>query len=344
MKAVAIDRYGEPDVARLLELPDPGPPRSHEVVVRMRAAALNHVDLWTSSGELGIDVSFPFVLGADGAGQIAQAGDEAADVRPGTAVLINPALACGSCEWCARGQESQCLSFRMLGEHVNGTFAQRVRVPARNVFPLPPHLSFAEGAALGVTFITAYRMLFTQGGLKPGESLLITGIGGGLAVSLLQLARPVAGRIFVTSSSNDKIEAAMKLGADEGIDYRAEDVGVAIRRLTSKRGVDLVVDSAGGASLDGSLRALVKGGRLVISGATAGRHAQIDLRRLFWNQLHIIGSTMGSRADVLALLAMVSRDGLRPVIDRTFPMADASDALAYLRSQQQFGKVVLEIS
>lgn len=344
MKAVAIDRYGGPDVARLLELPDPGSPRRHEVVVRMKAAALNHLDLWTSSGALGIDISFPFVLGADGAGEIEQVGDEAAHVRAGMAVLINPALTCGSCEWCGRGQESQCVSFRMLGEHVNGTFAERVRLPASNVFPFPAHLSFAEAAALGVTYITAYRMLFTQAALQPGESILITGIGGGVALSLLQLARPVAGRVFVTSSSDDKLDRAMKLGADEGINYVREDVGIAIRRLTSKRGVDVVADSAGGSSVDGSLRSLVKGGRLVISGATAGRHATIDLRRLFWNQLHVIGSTMGSDADVRGMLALVAEAGLRPIVDRAYPLAGAAMALAHLKAQDRFGKVVLEVS
>lgn len=343
MKAIAIERYGEPDVARCLDLPEPHP-APDEVVVRVRAAALNHLDLWTSSGALGIDIAFPFVLGADGAGEIHTLGSDVVALEVGTPVLIDPTLSCGECEHCGSGEQSLCVSFRMLGEHVDGTFAEYVSVPATNVFRYPSHLSFVEAAALGVTSITAYRMLFTQGGLQAGESVLITGIGGGLALSLLQLARPVADKVFVTSSSDEKLERAMTLGADAGINYRSEDVGAVVRRLTAKRGVDLVADSAGGASVDGSLRSLVKGGRLVISGATAGREATVDLRRLFWNQLHIIGSTMGSRGDVTAMLELVGRSGLIPTVDRVFALEDATRALRYLAAQQQFGKVVLKIS
>ena len=342
MKAIAIDRYGDPGVAQVHEIPTPEP-GAGEVLVRMRAAALNRVDLWTSSGALGFDISFPFVLGADGAGEIERVG-AGVDLEPGTPVLIDPALSCGSCEYCRSGEESLCVSFRMLGEHVDGTFAHYVRVPATNAFTYPAHLTFAQAAALGVTFITAYRMLFTQAAMKRGESVLITGIGGGLALSLLQLARPSAGRIFVTSSSDEKLAVARDLGADETINYSTEDVGVAVRRLTGKRGVDLVADSAGGPSLDGSLRALAKGGRLVISGATAGREATVDLRRVFWNQLRIIGSTMGSRADIAGMLEMVAQTGLTPVIDRVFPMEQAAEALRHLASGERFGKVALEIS
>ena len=343
MRAIAIEGYGEPDVARLVELPEPVPGPT-DVVVRTRAAALNHLDLWTSSGALGFDIAFPFVLGADGAGEIHTIGDAVSDLAPGTAVLIDPALSCGECEYCAAGEQSLCVSFRMLGEHVDGTFAELVRVPARNVYRFPSHLSFVEAAALGVTFTTAYRMLFTQGGLKPGKSVLITGIGGGLALSLLQLARPVADKVFVTSSSDDKLERALALGADKAINYRTQDVGVEVRRLTAKRGVDLVADSAGGASVNASLRSLAKGGRLVISGATAGREATVDLRRLFWNQLSIIGSTMGSHADIKAMLDLVGRNGVRPIVDRVLPLEQAADALRYLAAQEQFGKVVLEVS
>lgn len=343
MRAIAIDGYGDTGVVRVQEMADPAPGRG-EVVVSMRAAALNHLDLWTVSGSLGFDIPFPFILGADGAGDVHSVGEGVEGIEPGARVLVNPALSCRKCERCRVGEQSECSSFRMLGEHTHGTFAEYVVVPAFNVFPIPEHLSYEEAAALGVTFITAYRMLFTQGRLTPGEWVLITGIGGGLALSLLQLARPAAGRIFVTSSSDAKLQRAAEMGADDLINYRAEDVGKAVRALTSKRGVDLVLDSAGGPGFDALLRALVQGGRVVVSGATAGRTVEFDLRRLFWKQLSVVGSTMGSDADVAGMLRLVHGAGLRPVVDRVFPFERAKDALDHLASGEHFGKVVLKVS
>jgi NADPH:quinone reductase-like Zn-dependent oxidoreductase len=229
----------------------------------------------------------------------------------------------------------------MLGEHRHGTFAEYVAVPERNCFPYPNHLTPEQAAALGTTFITAYRMLFGRGRLSPGEWLLVTGIGGGLALSALQLARPVAGRVFVTSSSDAKLERARALGADHGLNYRNDDVGVAVRRLTGKRGVDLALDSAGGAALDGCLRALRKGGRLVIAGATAGPEPTVNLRRVFWNQLSIVGSTMGSDAEVSDMLRAVAGMKLEPVIDSTYGFSEARAALERLASGEHFGKIVL---
>jgi NADPH:quinone reductase-like Zn-dependent oxidoreductase len=221
--------------------------------------------------------------------------------------------------------------------------AELVRVPAANVFPIPGHLDFAEAAALGVTFITAYRMLFDRGAMKPGEWVLVTGIGGGLALSLFQLARPAAGKLLVTSSSDEKLERAAALGADGGVNYRDADVGREVRRMTGKRGVDIVADSAGGPSLDGSLRALRKGGRVVIAGATAGASAEIDVRRVFWNQLSVIGSTMGSIANVSDMLRLVAGSKLRPIVDRVVPLDDAPAALRLLDEGGQFGKIVVAI-
>ncbi|MGH2695089.1 MAG: zinc-binding dehydrogenase [Actinomycetota bacterium] len=342
MKALAIDGYGL-DHARVRDIDEPraGP---GEVVVRLGAGALNHLDLWTLEGAVKAEHHFPHTLGADGAGVVESVGEAVRGVRPDTHVVIDPAMSCGACEFCRAGEQSLCTTFAMLGEHLPGTLAEKVVVPVENVYPIPGHLSMQEAAALGTTFITAYRMLFTRGRLAPGEWVLITGIGGGLALSALQLARPVAGRIYVTSSSDAKIKKAIDLGADAGIDYSDEDVGKAVRALTSKRGVDLVIDSAGGATLDASMRALRKGGRLVSAGATAGAKAEIDVRRLFWNQLELIGSTMGSVHDTSDMLRMVAGTGLRPIIDRTFPLHDARAALDYLASGEHFGKIVVEIS
>jgi NADPH:quinone reductase-like Zn-dependent oxidoreductase len=342
MKALTIDGHGDEERVAVREVAAPTP-GAGEVTVRVRAAALNHLDLWTLSGSLGIPLEFPFTMGADGAGEVAEVGPGVVGMKPGTKVVVNPAISCRACELCRRGEQSECTTFRMLGEHLPGTAAEFVKVPATNVFPYPDHLSANEAAALGVTYITAYRMLFNRGRLKPGEWVLVTGIGGGLALSLFDLARRVAGRVLVTSSSDEKLSRAAEMGADDCINYASEDVGKAVRRLTWKRGVDLVADSAGGSALDGAMRALRPGGRLVVAGATAGRMGEIDVRRLFWSQLEIIGSTMGSDLDVADMLRMVGGAELRPVIDRVVTLEDGREAVAYLRSGKQFGKIVIEI-
>jgi NADPH:quinone reductase-like Zn-dependent oxidoreductase len=343
MKALVIDAYGLDNV-KVAEVADPAAPGPNEAVVRLEAAALNHLDIWTLTGVLDIPHEFPHVLGADGAGRIESVGSEVRGFKKGDQVVVNPGLSCRECELCRRGEQSICTTFKLLGEHVPGTFAERIKVPALNLFPFPEHLSFGEAAALGVTFVTAYRMLFTRGRLRPGEWVLITGIGGGLALSVLQLALPVAGRILVTSSSQAKIDRAVELGAEAGVNYKEEDVSKWVRHETFKRGVDLVVDSAGGQAFESGLRSVRKGGRLVSAGATAGRSIDFDIRRIFWNQLSVLGSTMGSDEDMADMLRAVGGTKLRPIIDRSFVLDQGVEALRYLESGDRFGKVVLELT
>jgi NADPH:quinone reductase-like Zn-dependent oxidoreductase len=342
VKAATITGYGGVDQITVGDVPDPaaGP---GEIIVSVRAASLNRLDVWTLRGSLGLDLHWPHVLGADAAGEIAEVGEGVTGLRTGMRVMVNPGVSCRMCERCRAGEHSECIDFRILGEHLPGTFAEKVKVPQHNVFPIPDHLSWAEGASLGITFTTAYRMLFTRAGMRPGEWLLVTGIGGGLALALLQLARPVAGRVFVSSSSPAKLARAEDLGADEGIDYLNEDVGRAVRGFTGKRGVDLVADSAGGSSLDSLVRALRPGGRVVVAGATSQAKAEIDLRRVFWSQVSVVGSTMGSDADVSDMLRAVSGARLRPIVDQVIPLDEARDAFSRLEATDRFGKVVLEM-
>lgn len=343
MRAATINGYGGVDQISVGDIPEPEPGPG-EVVVSVRAASLNRLDFWTLTGALGLDLEWPHVLGADAAGEISAVGPGVQGLRTGMKVMVNPGISCRMCERCRAGEHSECIRFRILGEHLPGTFAEKVRVPEHNVYPFPAQLSWSEAASLGITFTTAYRMLFSRAGMRPGDWLLITGIGGGLALSLLQLARPIAGRIFVTSSSPQKLAKAMELGADDGIDYSSEDVGAAVRRLTGKRGVDIVADSAGGPSLESCVRALTPGGSVVIAGATSTPKAEIDLRRVFWSQASVIGSTMGSDKDVADMLRAIAGARLRPIVDRTMPLDRAADAVEHLESPDRFGKVVLEVS
>ena len=340
MRAVYLAAHGGIDQVRVGELraPAPGP---GEVLVRLAAAAFNHLDLFVLGGMPGITLEMPHVGGADGAGVIAGLGPGVDGWREGDEVVLNPGLWCGECEFCRRGEESMCVRFGLLGEHVPGTFAEFVKVPAVNLGRRPAHLSWEEAAAFPLTFLTAWRMLTTRGRLEAGETVLIHGIGGGVALAALAIARRIGARVIVTSSSQEKLERARALGADETIDYGKDDVARVVRALTGKRGVDLVVETAGAATWMASLRAAVKGGRIVTCGATTGPSPAEEVRLVFWNQLSILGSTMGSRADWQAMLEAVSAWQLRPVIDSVLPLEQGPAGYARLAAGGQFGKLVL---
>jgi NADPH:quinone reductase-like Zn-dependent oxidoreductase len=343
MRALYLAAHGgvERVLAGELPAPVPGP---GEALVRLAAAAFNHLDLFVLGGIPGVTLEMPHVGGADGAGVIAALGAGVSGWREGDEVVLNPGLWCGGCEFCRRGEESLCVSFGLLGEHVPGTFAEYVTVPAANLGRRPDHLSWPEAAAFPLTFLTAWRMLTTRGRLQQGETVLIHGIGGGVALAALAIARRLGARVIVTSSAPEKLERARQLGADETVDYGREDVARAVRALTGKRGVDLVVETAGNATWMSSLRSAAKGGRIVTCGATTGPSPAEEVRLVFWNQLSILGSTMGSRHDWDGMLRAVSGWQLRPVVDSVLPLERGREGYERLARGGQFGKVVLQVA
>lgn len=343
VRALFFAGHGEPDNLVFGDRPQPQPGRD-EVVVRLCASALNHLDLFVLRGMPGLRVALPHVGGADGAGTVAAVGDGVVEWKIGSEVVVNPGLWCGACEACRRGEESLCPGFRLLGEHVEGTFAEYVRVPAASLAPRPAHLSWHESAAFGLTFLTAWRMLMTRAHLKSGESVLIHGIGGGVALAALAFAKLAGAAVFATSSSEDKLARAREMGADGTINYTSTDVAGEIRRLTGRRGVDVVVETVGQATWMASLRCAAKGGRIVTCGATSGPNPTEEVRLIFWNQLSILGSTMGSRRDWEAMVTAVEAGRMRPVLDRVFPLERGREAYERLAGAAQFGKIVLDVA
>jgi NADPH:quinone reductase-like Zn-dependent oxidoreductase len=342
VKAAFFREHGGPEKIEHGELPDPAPGPG-QVRVRIRAGALNHLDIFVRSGIPGIPVALPHVMGSDGAGVIDSTGPGVTRMKPGDEVVLNPGMNCGECEYCMAGEHSLCVSFRILGEHVPGTFAEYVVAPAANAYPKPAALSWEEAAAFPLTFLTAWRMLVTKGRVQTGESLLIIGIGGGVAVAALQIAKLLGLTVFVTSGSPEKLARAKDLGADGGIDHARTDLSKEIRRLTGKRGVDLVLDSVGKATWRQSIAAAARGGRLLTCGATTGPDPQTDLARIFWNQLTVYGSTMGTQAEFARMLKMFGGGKVRPVVDAVFPLSRAREAVETLEGKRQFGKVVLRV-
>ena len=342
MRAVYIGAHGGPEVVRLGDLPDPEPEPGH-VRVRIVTAALNHLDLWVRRGIPGIDLAFPHVLGADGAGVVDAVGPDAGPVSIGDEVYIQPGLFCDRCEFCLQGEESMCIRFRLLGEHVPGTLAELVVVPAVNVHRKPRGLDWAPAAAFPLAYQTAWRLLLTAGGLQAGESVLIHGVGGGVASAALQIAKYAGAYVFVTSSSPKKLDRAIRLGADVAIDYTRENVPDRIRDLTARRGVDLVVDNVGQATWRDSIECVRRGGRIATCGATTGNDAITPINRVYWKHISIHGSTMANRREFRRIARLVEGRRIEPLIDAEIPLEDAPAALDRMEQGEQFGKIVIRI-
>ena len=312
-----------------------------DVIVKLKAAAVNHGDLDLRRGFRNKEMQLPHILGSDGAGIVMQTGESVSDIREGDAVCFYPAEGCGQCEFCITERELFCIRLRVLGEHENGTYAEYVRWPRRNCFPIPSRYSFDEAAAFPLAYIAAWRMLVTHAALKPGEHILILGIGGGVAIAALQIAVQMGAHIIVTSSSDEKLARAKTLGAAYGINYNNVDFPRVVRQITGKRGVDVAVNCIGGDSWAKSLASLARGGRLVSCGAVAGPSPQTDVRRIFWNHLRVFGSTLGTRGEFKQLLNFVESSPIKPVIDQVFPLNEARIAHRRLEEGKQFGKIVL---
>jgi NADPH:quinone reductase-like Zn-dependent oxidoreductase len=343
MRALYFESHGEISGLVTGERPRPTP-GGGEVLVRLRAASLNHLDLFVLRGLPAVPVGLPHIGGADGAGTVAELGEGVTGWGIGDEVVLNPGLWCGRCEFCARGEESQCVRFGLVGEHVDGTFAEYVKVPASSLAPKPTRLSWPEAAAFGLTFLTAWRMLMTRARLVAGESVLVHGIGGGVALAALLIAKRVGATVFVTSASETKLARAKKLGADYTLNYTSCDVGREVRGLTGKRGVDVVVESVGAATWKASLLSASKGGRIVTCGATTGPNPSEEVRLIFWNQLSILGSTMGSRADWQGMVDALEEWQVWPVVDSVLPLERGREAYERMASGGQFGKIVLDVS
>jgi NADPH:quinone reductase-like Zn-dependent oxidoreductase len=344
MRAIALDAVGGLEHLAVRELPRPENERPDDVRVRVHAAALNRLDLFVADGLPGVTYSFPHIVGSDGAGVVESVGSGVSRVRAGDRVMMNPGTSCGRCPPCLEGEESLCATFRVLGEHRPGTAAEYVVVPESNLAAVPPDMPWPQAAAFTLATLTAWRMLTTRARLRPGESVLIWGIGGGVALAALQIVVHLGGRAIVTSGSDGKLDVARRLGAAAAVNHADADVVAEVRRLTDGLGADVVLDSIGQARWQDSLRALRRGGRLVICGATTGPTISLDLRRLFWHQWSILGSTLGSRREYAEITALAHEGRLWPVVDRTVPLDDGPAAFARLERGEQTGKLVIEVA
>jgi NADPH:quinone reductase-like Zn-dependent oxidoreductase len=345
MRALTISSHGGLDRLELREdVPVPELRHADQVRVRIRAAALNHLDLFVVAGLPGVTIVPPWPLGADGCGVIDAVGNDAGDLIPGDYVVINPGLSDRTCEYCQQGEQPLCPRFGILGEHFPGTLAEYVVVPAANVRTIPTTIEPETAAAYLLATLTAWRMMVTRARVQAGEDVLIWGIGGGVALAALQICKEIGARVWAVSSSDDKLRRAKELGADELLNRTTVDVARVVRERTKKRGVDVVLDNVGRDTWQQSLFALGRRGRLVTCGATSGPVVETDVRRLFWNQWSIMGSTMGNDAEFDTVVEELKSGRLEAVVDSVFDLADGRSAFERLASGKQFGKVVVRVS
>lgn len=341
MHAVQFGDHGDRDVIEYDEYPEPEPGRE-DVLVDVKAAAVNHLDVWTRRGLPGIDLDMPHVPGSDAAGVVTAVGEGVERFTPGDHVAVTAGVSCGTCEYCRHGEESMCVDYHLLGEHVEGVHAEQVAVHEDNLVAVPDHVDWTTAGSASLVFQTAWRMLTTRGDLEPGESILVLGASGGVGHAAVQIADYVGAEVYATASSEEKLQYAEACGADHVIDYESDDFAAEIREQTGRRGVDMVVDHVGAATWRDSLKSLAKGGRVVTCGATTGGNPETDINRIFWNQLSVIGSTMATPGEVDDVLELVWDGTFEPRIRESLPMSETARAHELLEKREGFGKVVLK--
>jgi len=342
MKAVVFSQHGGPEVLQYQDVPEPTP-AADEVLIEVKATSINHIDIFLRRGMPGIKVPLPKIVGSDAAGIVRDVGPGVSGLVAGQRVTINPGISCGRCEFCAAGFGSQCVSFGMVGENRDGAYAQLISVPAHIAQPIPDSMSFEAAAAAPLVFVTAWGMLIGKGKIQPGEDVLILGAGAGVGTAAIQIAKMAGCRVFVTAGSDEKLERARALGADVLINYTRDEFDRKIRDLTHRRGVDVVVDYVGADTWVRSLRSARRGGLVLTCGATTGFAPQTDLRHIFFRQVQVLGSTMGSPREFSDVMNCLFRGQLKPVIDRVLPLQEAQQGHELIERRAVFGKIVLTV-
>lgn len=338
MKAARIHEFGGPEVLRYEEVPDPKP-RKDQVLVRVRACAMNHLDLWVRKRLPGVNL--PHILGSDVAGEVVEVGEYVSGFSVGQRVLLAPMHFCNHCSRCVAGMQNECREFTVLGNAVDGGNCELMAIPAVNVIPIPDNLSFNDAASVPLVFLTAFHMLTGRGAIRPGQTVLILGANSGVGIAAIQIAKLFNATVIATAGDDRKSQRARELGADYVINHYQQKISDEVRKITDKAGVDIVIEHVGIATWNESVKSLKGGGTLVTCGATTGFDANIDLRVLFARQLNLLGSYMGTMGELHEVLKHVFNGRLKPVVDRTFPLSEVRAAHEYLEESQMFGKVVL---
>ncbi|GAA6762980.1 MULTISPECIES: zinc-binding dehydrogenase [Thermus] len=343
MKAVVMEARGGPEVLKVAEVPTPEP-GPKEVRLRVKAAALNHLDIWVRKGVASPKLPLPHVLGADASGVVEAVGPGVTGFAPGDEVVVNPGLSCSHCERCLAGEDNLCPKYEILGEHRWGAYAEYLVVPEANLLKKPANLSFEEAAAIPLTFLTAWQMVVDKLQVRPGDDVLVMAAGSGVSVAAIQIAKLFGARVIATAGSEEKLRRAKELGADEGVNYTHPDWFKEVRRLTGGKGADKVVDHTGALYFEGVIKATANGGRIAIAGASSGYEGTLPFAHVFFRQLSILGSTMASKSRLFPILRFVEEGKLRPVVGQVLPLEEAAEGHRLLEERRVFGKVVLRVN